>query len=53
MFDHSHKKYIVWKLAPLLFVIARLAKLVPDSKECTENFFTEECSILSVSPEVK
>ena len=52
--NHSHKKYIAWKLARgYCLCYCKTFSLVPDSTECTKNYFTEECSILFVSPKVK
>ena len=45
---------IVWKLVRgYCLCYCKTFSLVPDSKECTKNFFTEECSTLFVPRKIK
>ena len=45
---------VVWRLACGYCVCyCKTFSLVLDSKECTKNYFTEECSTLFVPPKIK
>ena len=52
--DIYTRNNIVWKLARgYCLCYCKTSSLVPDSTECTTNFFTEECSTLFVQPKIK